>query len=33
MKALLISYLAVAGLALGTQVMAYMSHKMSYRKH
>lgn len=33
MKALLISYLAVAALALGTQVMAYMSHKMSQRKH
>lgn len=33
MKAILISYLAVAGLALGTQVMAYMSYKMSQRKH
>lgn len=33
MKAILISYLAVAGLALGTQVMAYLSHKMSQRKH
>ncbi len=33
MKAIFISYLAVAGLALGTQVMTYMSHKMSQRKH
>jgi len=33
MKGIFIGYLVLAGLALGTQIMAYMTHKMSNRKH
>lgn len=33
MKGIFLGYLALAGLALGTQIMAYMTHKMSNRKH
>lgn len=33
MKAIFLAYLAVVGLALGTQVMAYLSQKASHRKH
>ncbi len=33
MKGIIITYLVVAALALGTQVMAYLTHSLAPRKH
>lgn len=33
MKGILITYLVIAALAVGTQVMAYLTHSLAHRKH
>lgn len=33
MKAIFVAYLAIVGLALGSQIMAYLSQKASHRNH